>query len=433
MWLLAPRPAAAQRAIVELEGSLNVGYTQLTRGTFLADPNADPADVPDDTTGGLFTEIRPAIALQTGSPRLTWRTAYAFAGNLSITGEQLGAYTNAGTASLAAELSKFTKLTIAGSAAQGGTSFLLAQRPADAGQPELRAPDNPNLVTASMVEALAWEAGRHTTVSQNVIASASAPQDDFAERNTSLTATASIDRAFERDTYGLEGRAGISWLRPLRADLAPYVSLTNGLLARWNHDFSVGWNGLASVGVEQVYTDTGSQPLALLPTASVTVRYTGYNTVGAIDFQHGTATNLQVGSVSLTDKVTARGIITLDPRVLRSLAFSAGFLHNEPLGEVDALIAAGTGNALQGDAAFSTAISRNVLAQARYSVAYQFDQGGNLSPTLAHIFFLGVTATWRNTEKPARALPTPGVRVDKSDAEGFPVVPADDDPVTGPP
>jgi hypothetical protein len=414
--------AAAQRNIVELDGTVSLGYTQITRGTFVADPNAAPEDVPDSTQGGMFVEFRPGIAIQTGTPRVTWRAGYTFAGNLSLTGEQLGSYSNQGNASLAAQLTKFTTLTIAGSAAQGGSSFLLAQKPADAGQPELRAPDNPSLVSASMVEALAWEAGRHTTVSQSLIANVSAPQDDFAERNSALTGTLAIDRVFERDTLGLEGHASVSWLRPLRPDLRPYHSLSNALLARWNHDFTEGWNGLLNAGVEQVYTDTGSEPLAFLPTASATVRYTGYNAVGAVDFTHGTATNLQVGAVSLTDKITARGIVTLDPRVMRSIAFSAGFLHNEPLGEVDALVAAGTGNALQGDAAFSTALSRNTLLSVRYSVAYQFGQGGGLEPTLAHIVYVGVTALYRNTEKPTRALPTPGQRVDKADAEGFPVV-----------
>jgi hypothetical protein len=345
-----------------------------------------------------------------------------FAGNLSLTGEQLGAYSNQANGSLAAELSKFTTLTVAASIAQGGTSFLLAQRPADAGDTQLRAPGNPDLISASLLESMAWEARKHLTVSHSLIANLSAPQDDFSERNSAWTATLSLDRVFERDTLGAEARASLSWLRPLRQDTHLYRSTSNGVLARWNHDFSVSWNGLVTAGLEQVYTDTGSEPLAFLPAASATVRYAAYNMVAAVDVSHGTATNLQVGAISLTDKITARGIITLDPRVFRTLAFSAGFLHNEPLGEVDAAVAAGTGNAVQGDAGFTTAISRNVLGSVRYSVAYQFGQGGNLQPTLAHIVFIGITGTYRNAEGPTRALPARGNRVDGSDAEGFPVI-----------
>ena len=415
-------PAAAQRTVVEADATVSVGYTQVTQARFQADPNAARKDVRDKTTSELFTQLRPGLSLQTGSPRLTWRASYVFAGNLSLTGAQLGAYSNQGNGSLAAELSKYTTLTVAGSIAQGGTSFLLAQRPADTGNTQIRAPGNPNLISASLLESVAWQARKHLTVQHNLIANLSSPQDDFSERNSAWTATLSVDRVYERDTLGAEARASLSWLRPLRQGTHLYRSTSNGVLARWNHDFSVGWNGVVSGGIEQVYTDTGSKPLAFLPAASATVRYAAYNTVTAIDFSHGTATNLQVGTISLADKVTARGIITLDPAISRSLAFSAGFLHNEPLGEIDAAVAAGTGNAVQGDAGFTTALTRNVVASARYSVAYQFGQGGNLPPTLAHIIFIGITGTYRNAEGRTRALPVRGNRVDGSDAEGFPVI-----------
>lgn len=415
-------PAGAQRTVIEADATVSAGYTQLTQAQFQPDPNAAPEDVRPTTTSELFTQLRPGIALQTGSPRLTWRAGYVFAGNLSLSGEKLGAYSNQANGSLAGELSKYTTLTIAGSIAQGGTSFLLAQRPADAGDTQIRAPGNPDLISGSLLESITWEARKHLVVQHTIVANLSAPQDDFSARNSAWSTTLSLDRTYERDTLGAEVRASLSWLRPLRQGEHLYRSTSNGVLARWNHDFSVGWNGLVTAGIEQVYTDTGSKPLAFLPAASATVRYAAYNTVTALDFSHGTATNLQVGAISLTDKITARGIITLDPDISRSLAFSAGFLHNEPLGEVDAAVAAGTGNAVQGDAGFTTAITRRVIASARYSVAYQFGQGGNLQPTLAHIFFIGITGSYRNTEGPTRALPARGNRVDGSDAEGFPVI-----------
>jgi hypothetical protein len=387
-----------------------------------ADPHAQTSDIPSDSLGGFFSELRPGISVQTGTPRVTWRAGYVFSGNLSLSGDQANQYSNQGSLSIAGELTKFTTLTLAAAIAQGGTSFLLSQRPADTGNPELRAPDNPDLLSASLVESLSWDAAKFVTVQHTLIGNFSAPQDDLSERNTAVTASLGIDRVFLRDTVGGEARVGISWLRPLQADERPYMTQTSSLVGRWNHDFTPGWNGLATAGVEEVYTDTGSKPLALLPTGSASLRYSAYNAIGAIDFTHGTATNLQVGSVSVTDKVTVRGIFTLDPREVRALTFSAGVLHNEPLGEVAAVVAAGTGNAVQGDAGFTTAINRYVLANARYSLAYQFDQGGNLAPTLAHIFFIGITAVYKNTERPTRPVPVRGRRVDGSDAEGFPVI-----------
>ncbi|HEU4728456.1 MAG TPA: hypothetical protein VFT22_11215 [Kofleriaceae bacterium] len=416
------RPAAAQRVDVEANASVNVGFSQTTQNAFQTDPAAQPADVPQSSKSLLFTELRPGIAAASGTPRLTWLAAYVFAGTLNFVDESGATYSNAANASLAAQLTKFTTLTFTAQASQGGTSFQLSQRAADAGQPQLRAPGNPNQVSGSLAESLAWEIGKHVALQHTLVGAINAPQDNLGELNTAVTATVGIDRVFERDTIGAEARAGVAWLQPLQAQTAPYKSLTSSALARWNHDFTPNWGGSVSAGAEEVYIDTGSRPLAFLPSGSANLRYTLGDIAGAVNVSHGTATNLQVGSVSLTDQITAHGIVTLDSRESRVLSFSAGFLRATPLGDVSPLIAAGTGDAVQGDAGFTTRLAKNVLGSARYSVAYQFNQGGGLSPTLAHIFFVGVTGSLRNTERPLRPSPLRGQRVDGTDARGFPVV-----------
>lgn len=412
-------PAAAQRTDVEADGTVNVGYSQTTRTVFVPGPDDAPPDLPGGSVGRSFLEVRPGITLQTGSPRLTWRAGYVFSGSLTLSGDQGAAYSNQVDGSLAAQLTKLTTLTVSANLAQGGTSFLLTQRPADAGQPELRAPGNPDLISATLAESLAWEIAKHFTLQHTLVGGASAPQDDVGARNSNAATSLALERAFARDTVGLELRAAVSWLRPIRMQLEPYMSYTSGVLGRWNHDFTPGWNGQVSAGLEQVYTDTGSRPLAFLPAGTASLRYSRGDVGVVLDVSQGTATNLQVGSISLTDQVSVRGDVALDSREARTLGFSAGVLHNEPLGEVAALVAAGTGNAVQVDAGFTTQLARNVLGSARYSLAYQFGQAGGLPPTVAHVFFLGVTASVRNTERPLRPVPRLGRRVDGSDGEGF--------------
>lgn len=428
------RPAAAQSVAVQADATVNVGYNQTTRSTTVVDPNADPADIPKRSTASFFTEIRPGISVESGSPRLSWRASYLFAGTLNFEGGA-PSYSNQATAAAIADLTPLTVLTVSSVFAQGGTSFLQSQGAADQGKAEIRAPGNPDLISATLSESLAWQAGRHLQVQQGLTGSVSAPQDDLGNGNTALIATLSLERLYERDTLGAELRANVSRLNPLRSDLEPYLSYTNAILGRWNHDFSVGWNGLVAAGVEQLFTDTGNRPLAFLPTGSATLRYSTNGIAGGLELTHGTATNLQVGTVSLADQITARGVITIDEHESRVLSFSAGFLHNEPLGEVAAQVAAGTGNAVQGDAGFTTAITRNVLASVRYSLAYQYGQDAALpkdddagprtgfGPTLAHIFFIGVTASYSNTKQIKRPFPARGQRVDGSDGQGFPVVP----------
>ncbi|HEX3765265.1 MAG TPA: hypothetical protein VHW23_41495 [Kofleriaceae bacterium] len=415
--------AAAQRWDVEADGAVNVGYNQQTQTVFVPDPGAPlPSDTPSSTTQSLFMEIRPGILVQTGSPRLTWRAGYIFAGTLSIVGDQLSAASNQVTGSVTAEVSKFSFLTLSGVFSQGGTAFQLTSRSADSGVAELRAPGSPDTLAATAAESMITELARKLTMQQTLVVSASAPEDDLSARNSAIAASLALDRVLDRDSIGVDVHGSVSWLVPLQLGMTEYKSYTSSVGGHWNHDFSLNWNGMASAGVEQVFTDTGSKPLAFLPTGGLALRYTPQPDVGgALDFTHGTATNLQVGSVSLTDRVGVHGAIGIDSRKSRAVAFSASFLHNEPLGQVSALVAAGTGNAVQLDAGFTTALAKNVLGNIRYSFAYQFGQGGGLPDSLAHIFYIGVTGVLRNTDRPLLPLPLRGQRVDGGDSN-FPVV-----------
>ena len=71
-----------------------------------------------------------------------------------------------------------------------------------------------------------------------------------------------------------------------------------------------------------MFTDTGSEPLALLPSGSVAGLYTAGKMAVSVDLSHGSFTNIQVGTVSVTDRIAARGVYTFDPLKLRSLSFS---------------------------------------------------------------------------------------------------------------
>lgn len=426
--------AVAQRADVEANAAINVGYSQQSLSTFVIDPNSPrPSDTPSSTLQTLFTEIRPGILVQTGSPRLTWRAGYLFAGTLSLVGDSLSAVSNQVTGALTAEVSKFSFLTVTAVLSQGGTSFQLTSRSPDTGTAELRAPGSPDIVSASVAGSMITELARKVTMQQTLVAETDAPQDDLSARNSTLAGSLAIDRTFDRDAIGGELHATVSRLFPLQQGITVYNSYDSSVLAHWNHDFSPNWNGMVRAGVEQVFTDTGSKPLAVLPTGSLAVRYTPKPDVGvAFDFTHGTATNLQVGSVSLTDQIGAHGAIAIDSRKSRGVAFSASALHNQPLGQLSALVAAGTGSAVELDAGFTTALAKNVLGTVRYSFAYQFGQGGGLPDSLAHIFFVGVIGVIRNTERPLLPLPIRGQRVDGADGTfGFPVVEEPAEPSPG--
>jgi hypothetical protein len=421
---LGPAPAAAGPEY-QADAAINVGYNRVSQSTVQAPLMPDSGDAPDDSSTRVFTEIRPGLTLQTGSPRLAWRFNYQTSVNLDLGGGS-PAYSNQFNAAAITLPTKYTSLILTALAGQGGTSFLISQRPADTAQPELRAQGNPNIVSGTLTEAFSWDLGL-LRVQQTLAGNLSAPQDDLNEANSSLNGTLALERVFRRYTAGLEVRSGVSRLQPQQGDGSPYLSITNAALARFSHDFTWKWSGLATAGVEQVFTDNGSEPVALLPTGSITANYTRGNTTAGIDLSHGSLTNIQVGTVSVSDRISGRGIFTLDARKLRILSISAGFLHNEPIGESAAMVAAGLGNVVQGDVGFSTKLTNNISANARYSVGYQFNQGAGLDPILSHIVFVGVTGQYGNIAAGSE-LPVRGRRVDGADGKGFPL---GGDPIEG--
>jgi hypothetical protein len=407
---LAARPAAAE-TVVQVDAVASVGYS---------DTSGEQSD------RHAFTQIGPALTLQFQSPRLTWRAGYLFAGNLTVGQDRVLSYANQVVLALGAELSSRSNMVVTANVAQGGTAFQLTQRSADAGEPTFRSRANPDLVAAELAQAYALEVSPQSRFGQSLGGALVAPQDALGSFNASMTGSLSLDRelrnefgAGPRDAVGAELRAGGAFLRSSELTAEPSWSIRNALVARWNHDFTWRWNGQATAGVEQVLTFAGSYPLAVLPTGSFTARYLTRDGGASLGFTYGSAADLQTGTLSLSEGVVARAFMSFDSEYPSQLGLSAGFVHAKPLGQAPARAAAGTGNAAQGDVGIAWGLGEGILATARYSVAYQFDQPNGLEPMLTRVFLVGLTMRYSNARRmpPAPAL---GARVDGSDRVGFP-------------
>lgn len=123
------RPAAAEdtpSVVIAADGVVNVGFNQTTRSVIQSDPNAEQQDIKSTSVSQVFTELRPSVTFQGGSPRVTWRAGYTFSANLNAL-DGTTAYSNQATAALASELSPDALLTFTAAIAQGGTAFQLSQ------------------------------------------------------------------------------------------------------------------------------------------------------------------------------------------------------------------------------------------------------------------------------------------------------------------
>ena len=405
--------AAAQG--LELQAGLNVGFNQTTQSVAMPDPMPQPGDVQPTSTSSLFTEVRPGITFQIDKRKITLRASALMSALLLYTPQTNAVYTSQANLQALAVPSDRVSATGVASVMLGGEAFLASQRAADTGQPMIRSEGNPTILTTTVGQSLLWEVSPRWSLRETLAGSLVAPKDDFGAVNSSLIGSLAFEHIWPRDAAGFELRASEAELRPLIL-LNPqpaYASQTASVRARWNHDFSRQANGFVSAGVAQVYTNTGSRPVAVVPVGSAMLRYASGNLVGSLDFNQDIMTNLLVGSVSYTDQIVAHGSVMLDQRLARVLAFSVGALHNEPVGVAGPLAVAATGNAVQADVGLVTLIRKNLLATARYSLSYQFDRADTVGPELFHLITIGVLATF--TSGTMRPVPDIGVRVDGLD------------------
>lgn len=411
------RTALAARAAALAAGF--AGWPAAAQTVFQLDGAADLGTSATSGADRMFTELRPAVTIQGGSPRLAWRAGYLLAGSLTVGGTGTSSISNQLATALAAELTPRSTIAVGAGLIQGSREFHLVQQPADAGKPGFRTPGNPAIVTATLQESLVWEAAAAFRLRQGIDAALSAPQDDLGGYNASATGSLGLDRVFQKDAIGAEVRSTAAWLRPQPAEGRAFLSIANSLLGNWNHDFDSRWNGQLTGGVQQVVTYSGSYPLALVPSGTAIVRYAAGAAGGALTLSSGAAADVQTGLMSLTDSVVARGLVTVDPAVPRFLAVSAGFARTRPLGVAASRAAAGTGNAVQADVGMTWAMSEAVLITARYTLAYQFGQPAGLPPSLTQVVLLGVTARYSNARH-VMPMPTLGQRVDGRDAVELP-------------
>jgi hypothetical protein len=400
-------PAEAQ-SVFQLDGSVALNYSVTT-----------PSSLEDR---GLTTQVIPAVTFQTGSPKLVFRIGYLFAGNFNIYGSGSNYYSNLLRLSLAFQPAAGSTLTIDASVTQGGTAFQNSQRPADQGQPVIRAPGNPDQISATLSEAFTWEASRSMRMTQGFSASVVAPEYNLDRTNSLVSLSLGLDHMGQRDAIGGTLSSSVALLRPTLSGGDPFYSLANSLVGNWSRDFSQNWNGQLAAGLSNVIQLDGNHMTAFVPTAAATVRYFANDvgrSGGSVSLGYGPTFNLYTGTLTQAVSISGRGFVNFNSPWARTLSFSAGYLRSWAVNEAAALNAAGLGHAVQGDIGLVWGLSSALLVSARGSIAYQFGQPDGLAPSMSYIFLVGITGRYSNATSMS-AVPTIGGRVDGADGARFP-------------
>jgi hypothetical protein len=330
-------------------------------------------------------------------------------------------YANQLSAALAAELSQRTVLTLGAGVSQGGTALLLSQRPADTGQPALRAPGNPDQLTLTLTEALRWEVSEDLVFYESLVGTLTTPQYALAQYNGSIALSLRLEQYLQGDAVGGGLDANLISLASPDGSGSHYPALVNSLVATWRRDLGPRWTSALQAGVAQVVVLRGSVPLAILPTGNLVASHQGPTSGISLVVTYGPYTDLQTGSITQAGTARFHGFLDLQPVQPKSLAASVGYMRSMPLGPITAN-ASGIGDAFQGDAAFNWGFSDALAAVARLTVAYQFNQPGGIAPSTIFVLTVGVIGRFGNATSLA-PMPSWGARVDRSDA-----VPFSDDP-----
>lgn len=358
-------------------------------------------------------DVRPAITLQLGTPRLVWRGSYLFAGSLRLARDGVAAYSNHASLGLATQPTDRTLFTLVVGATQGGTAFRMSQPAAEAGQPGFRAEGDPSLVTGTLSQGLDHEISPVFRMGQSLTGAWAGLQSRPEDGNGTISAQLRADRAFARETVGVAFGLSYAALRPLEAPRSdPRVrTLAQSFLATWSRDLDERWSGRVGAGLELLRTEgVGSSART---TGGLVLHYAGAAAGGSVSYQHAATPSLERGTIAESDTVLVQGTLALDPSRERLVSASAGYVRaGAPEGPV---VAPGPSEAFNGDFAITFNIGSSSLVTARYSMARQV---GGPDPATIHLVFLGFTVRAGNVER-MPPVPTRGSRVDRSDAVGF--------------
>lgn len=402
------RPAYAQ-FVYELDGTVALQYTEFTPYT--------------STDSGLMALVNPAVTIQVGTPDLVYRVGYLFSGVFNLYGGSSNSYNNRLSLALAAQPNGSTTLTTSLLVSQGRTVFQLSQRPADAGQPAIRPQDNADQLWVVLNEACRWDLSPALRLTESFAAGLVAPRYSLAQSNAEVSASLALDHEITPlDAIGGVFTSRVALLRPLGGLGDPYYALANSLLARWAVDMGRNWNGDVSGGIAHMIQLAGTHPDAFLPTGGITVGFLANDvgrSGGSIEVSYGPYFDLQTGGLTRAASATARGHVNFDALAINQLAFSAGYLRSWAANEAAVLNLAALGQAVQGDVGLVWGLSSVILANARVSVAYQYDRPPGLAPSLVYTFVLGITGRYSNATH-MTDVPTLGSRVDGSDGAQFP-------------
>ncbi len=409
---------AARRAVASPKlqgvGETAVGYTDnIQSAPEVPLPNGTPK------SGGAFVLLSPGVVLAEASARYVQRLSYRYTYNLFFSNTKASTSSNQLEYRAFFDVSPRVGLVLAANVVQSNQySAIILSAPA-AGAVNALPPGSGSFLSATADELLSYDAGPGWRLYEGVSVAEQTPIfDTVAPRTFAPGARVGVERSFERDAVGVEGRADYSdvtgSLRPDGTLLGEQRQLIGTGLGSWRHDFGRSFTSRAEAGalrVERLNTGRGFWQ----PAGAAVFAYVTELADADAAYAHTVATNLLLGQTLLVDEIRIRGAIPLTKKGEVLVASTAGIQRGRILDE-DARLAAHV-DAILVDVGVGWQTTESLLLGVRYQHVHQISDTQVPPLPLSFVrnsILIGATFRFPPESEMPRAYRAPR-RVDRAD------------------
>jgi hypothetical protein len=411
--LLHSRPA---RAVPKVQGvaETTVGYTDNAQ-------SAPDVPLPGGTarSGGAFVLLSPGVVAALASERSVQRLKYTYTFDLFLQTPSISTSSNrleyAGFFDLAPRLG----LVVGAAAVQSNLESSVLLTPPGAGAVNALPPGSGAFLAATADEVMSVDLAPGWRAYEGAAVTEQAPLfDTVAPRTFAPGARAGAERAFQRDAFGVEGRADYSVvensLAPDGTALGPQRQFIGTALGLWRHDWGrVLTSRVEGGGLRVQRLDAGRGLWELVGDA--VLAYATEIGDAALAGGRSVTTNPLLGQTLLVDQVSLRGAVPLTKTGALLVAVSSGYQHGrildanaEPAARVDALLL---------DVGIGWQVTASILVGLRYQFIEQISDTRTPPLPLSFVrnsIMAGATVRFPSDTDMPRAYRAPQ-RVDRSD------------------
>jgi hypothetical protein len=395
-------------------GETSIGYTDNIQ-------SAPDVPIPGGTpkSAGAFLVLSPGVVLASATESAIHRLSYQYTYDLFFQ------KTNASTSSNRLDYRAFFDLTprlglvLGAAAVQSNQYAAIILAPPGAGAVNASPPGSGAFLSATGDEMLSYDLGPGWRGYEGASVSEQTPLfDTVAPRTFAPGGRVGVERSFQADAFGVEGRTEYSVvegsLRPDGSPLGTQRQLIVTGLGRWRRDIGRAFASRLEAGalrVERLNTHRGFWE----PTGTAALAYVTEVGEAELAYAHTVTTNLLLGQTLLVDEVRLRGAVPLTKKGEVLVAASSGYQRGRLLDE-NASLAAHV-NSLLADVGIGWHVTESLLLGIRYQ---HFEQMSDTRiPPLPLSFvrnsvMLGATVKFPPEIEMPRAYRAPR-RVDRTD------------------